>query len=126
VRGRSRRTWHVEEGSRAILLYFEAPSDEAERLHPSKVVEACIESGAHGLLLDHGSLPPAFFDLSSRIAGELVHKVTLYDIRTAIVVPDLAVHSERFQEFAREANHSRQFRFFRTRSEAAEWLSTER
>jgi len=105
------------------MVHFEAPTDESSRLHPSELVEACIERAADGLLLDHGSLPAAFFDLSSRIAGELVHRITLYGIRTAIVVPDLAVHSEPFQEFAREANRSSQFRFFRSRREAAEWLA---
>jgi len=36
-----------------------------------------------------------------------------------------AIHSLRFQEFLREANRGRQFRFFPTREEAIQWLESE-
>src|SRR5690606_95518 len=71
----------------ASMLYFEAPADESARLHPSRLVDACIERGADRLLIDHEALPAEFFDLSSRVAGDLVHRITLYDIRTAFVLP---------------------------------------
>lgn len=105
------------------MLYFEAPTDPATRLQPGDLIEACIERGAEGLLLDHGALPADFFDLSTGIAGELVRRITLYGIRTAIVVPDPTAHSGHFRDFAREANRSGQFRFFGSRREAVEWLS---
>ncbi len=73
------------------------------------------------LLLDHGALPAAFFDLSTGVAGELVHKLVNY-WRMAAVVPDLAAHSQRFGEFAREANQGRQLRFCATREDAIDWL----
>ena len=42
---------------------------------PTGVFRSCIESGAHALLLDEAALPPHFFDLSSGMAGELLHKL---------------------------------------------------
>jgi hypothetical protein len=36
------------------------------------LVSACIESGSHALLVDEPSTPAAFFDLSSRVGGELL------------------------------------------------------
>lgn len=101
---------------------FEAPASASDQLEPSGLVTACIEQGAGSLMLDHGSLPDTFFDLSTGVAGEIVGRITLYGIRTAIVVPDLTVHSRAFQDFAHEANRSAQFRFFGARREAMDWL----
>lgn len=96
-----------------------APSGE---LDPRAVVAQCIESGGRALLLDHGALPAAFFDLSTGVAGDLVQRLVLYDIRMAAVVPDLTAHSVSFQHFVLEANRGGQYRFFPTREEAARWL----
>ncbi|HEX9939312.1 MAG TPA: DUF4180 domain-containing protein [Longimicrobium sp.] len=91
---------------------------------PAAIVTQCVESGAEALLLDRDALPPAFFDLSSGVLGDLVGRLTLYRIRMAAVVPDLTAHSLPFQDFVREANRGAQFRFFATRDRAAEWLSS--
>ena len=89
---------------------------------PMKIFTACIESGASSLLLDENALPAEFFDLSTGLAGELLHKLGTYRVRLAGVVPDVGVHSSRFQEFAREANKGQQHRFFADRQSAIEWL----
>jgi hypothetical protein len=88
------------------------------------LVAGCIESGARSLLLDGDSLPGAFFDLATRFAGDLLHGLSKYRLRLAAVVPDATVHPVRFQEFLRETNRGEQFRFFTTRQEAVEWLSS--
>jgi RimJ/RimL family protein N-acetyltransferase len=89
---------------------------------PVAALRSCIEHGGRALLFDQGALPAAFFDLRTGVAGELVQKLVNYHVRMAAVVPDLAAHSPRFTEFAREANHGPQFRFFATRQEAIDWL----
>jgi len=99
--------------------YFEPDGAQAD---PIAALRSCIERRCRALLFDHATLPAAFFDLSTGVAGELVQKLTNYGIRMAGVVPDLSVHSPRFREFAREANAGRQFRFFATRQEAIDWL----
>jgi uncharacterized protein DUF4180 len=91
---------------------------------PAAVATACVESGSHALLVDAPALPPAFFDLSSGVAGELLHRLTLYGIRMAGVVPDPSVHSGAFQSFHVETNRGSQVRFFPTRAEAVEWLES--
>ena len=101
--------------------YFEPPPREGP-LDPVGAVTACIEHGAGALLLDDGALPAAFFDLRTGVAGEVVQRLTLYDVRMAAVVPDPAAPSARFQEFAREANRGPRVRFFPTRAEAVAWL----
>lgn len=89
---------------------------------PMDAVAACFERGAQALLMDRPSLPPAFFDLRTGVAGELVQKLTQYGIRLACVVPDLEDQPERFQEFARESNRGLRVRFFASRAEAAAWF----
>jgi hypothetical protein len=98
----------------------------AHPIDPVAAVRGCIEHGARALLLDAGALPGSFFDLSTGVAGEVVQKLVNYGIRMAAVVPDLAVHSPRFREFAREANTGRQFRFFASREAALGWLESDR
>jgi hypothetical protein len=103
-----------------VAAFLEA--DGPRPVDPLAALVRCIEGGVLGLLFDAGALPPAFFELGSGVAGELVQKLTNYGIRMAAVVPDLESRPERFREFAREANRGRQFRFFATRREAVEWL----
>jgi len=100
--------------------YFEAVAETP--FEPGALLASCVESGAAALLLDDGTMPADFFDLSSGLAGELLHKFTTYRIRIAGVVPDLSIHSERFQQFANEANGTNDYRFFATRREAIDWL----
>jgi hypothetical protein len=100
--------------------YYEAQGPE--RADPLHAVRRCIEEGAAALLFDHGALPAAFFDLSTGVAGEVAQKLSNYGLRMAGVVPDLTVHSPRFQEFAGEANRGRRIHFAPTREEALAWL----
>jgi hypothetical protein len=105
----------------AILSHFE-PKGGAE-VTPDSLVTGCVESGARSVLLDEGSMPEVFFDLSTRFAGDLLHGLSKYGLRLAAVIPDPSIHPLRFQEFLREANRGNQFRFFATRQEALKWLS---
>ncbi|HEX6036672.1 DUF4180 domain-containing protein [Longimicrobium sp.] len=88
-------------------------------------VRAAVENGARSILADDGALPPAFFDLSTGVAGSIVQRLTQYELRMATVVPDVSAHSGPFQDFAREANHGRHFRFFPDRDQAVAWLAAE-
>ena len=100
--------------------YFEPAGGQP--FDPVAIFSDCIESGSSSLLLDENALPAEFFDLSTGLAGELLHKLTTYRVRLAGVVPDVGAHSTRFQEFAREANKGQQHRFFSDRQSAIEWL----
>jgi hypothetical protein len=91
---------------------------------PRAVVAGCIESQSRSVLMDAGVLPPTFFDLSSGVAGELLHRLSVYRIRMAVVAAELTSRSEHFQDFVRETNRGNQVRFFPTRDDAVEWLAT--
>jgi len=110
-------------GERDAAAYFE-PSGEVA-FDPRVVATGCMESGMGAVLLDADAIPPEFFDLSTGVAGELLHRLSTYRFRLAAVVPDAAVHSRAFQDFMRESNRGRQFRFFETRALAIAWLAAE-
>jgi hypothetical protein len=101
--------------------YYEVSGPE--RADPVRAVMRCVEEGAEALLFDHGALPGPFFDLSTGVAGEVAQKLSNYGLRMAGVVPDLSVHSARFQEFAGEANRGRRIHFAATREAALAWLA---
>lgn len=102
-----------------------AEFEPVDEFVPIDVVAKCFEHRTQALLMDRAALPPEFFDLRSGVAGELVQKLTQYDVRLACVVPDLDAQPERFQEFAREANRGNRVRFFASREDAVAWLTDE-
>jgi hypothetical protein len=103
-----------------MARYFEPEPDQP--FDAASIATSCIEHGARAVLLDQRAIPPEFFDLSTRVAGELLHCLGKYGIRLAAVVPDPMRHSGPFQDFLREANRRGQYRFFASRSDAVAWL----
>lgn len=75
------------------------------------------------LLLDEAHLSPAFFDLSSGLAGEIFLKLTNYRIKTAVVANLAAIPSQRFHELVYECNKGRQIHFFTDLAVAEAWLA---
>lgn len=80
--------------------------------------------GADGLILVAEDLPPGFFDLSTGFAGELFQKLTTYQLRSALVLPNFNAHGLRFSELAYEHQTHPQIRFVKTMDEAVAWLSS--
>jgi hypothetical protein len=89
----------------------------------SDALSACF--GTAGLLLTEAELAPAFFDLKSRFAGELMQKFVNYQMPLAIVVPNPAAYGNRFQELAYEHRSHGLVRFFPSQAEAEAWLQAE-
>ena len=87
------------------------------------LISACVENQAPRLLLHAQWLPPAFFDLRSGMAGEVIQKLANYRIRTAAVIPPDPAHSDRFREFLLEARKGSSFRVFDAEEEAVLWLA---
>ena len=89
------------------------------------LVGACMSHDTDRLLLDAGVLPPPFFELRTRFAGEFLQKLQTYRLRTAVVMSPLADHGARFEEYLREARRGHFCRFFTSRDEALAWLARE-
>jgi hypothetical protein len=105
---------------------IEGPSNQAWLTSAAdwkQVVEACAAARTSDALLHPANLPPAFFDLSSGIAGEYLQKWRNYRIRVAVLAPPGSIAaSSRFPEMVAEEARKGYFRIFETREPAVEWL----
>jgi len=90
----------------------------------SKALATGMEEG--GLVLSEADLAPAFYDLTSGLAGELFQKFVNYRVPLALVVKDPALHGERFVELAREHRSHTLVRIFPDHDAAVEWLAAAR
>ena len=84
----------------------------------------CGQASTDNILLEQAFLHPNFFDLSTKLAGDIFHKLTTYRIKTAIVANLSEIKSERFQELIFECNKGNQINFFDDLSTAEQWLTT--
>lgn len=86
------------------------------------LVAACGENCIDSLLLHEGNLTPAFFNLKTGLAGEILQKFINYSIKVALVLDLQQVGEGRFKEMLIDNGRSRHFRVFSERNEAEQWL----
>ncbi|MCX6334919.1 MAG: DUF4180 domain-containing protein [Bacteroidia bacterium] len=58
----------------------------------------------HGIILHEGNLNPDFFDLKTRLAGEILQKFSNYRTKLAIIGDFSDVKSKSLRDFIRESN----------------------
>jgi hypothetical protein len=89
----------------------------------SRLVESCANAGVDHLVLYPENLPEGFFDLSSKIAGEVLNKLRIYRVRLAVVrMPGLRL-SSRFGEMLADEQRYGYFGLFESLDAALDWLS---
>lgn len=76
-----------------------------------------------GMILYADNLPPEFFQLRTRLAGEILQKFVNYGIKLAIVGDFSQYDSKALGDFIYESNRGRHFFFVQTRDEALERLA---
>lgn len=79
-------------GVRRILIASDSGISIRTFKDISDVIADCF--GADGLILTEDDLAQEFFDLRSRLAGELFQKFINYKLRMAIVLPDPEAYGE--------------------------------
>jgi hypothetical protein len=110
------------EGASFVEVGAEAPLVPSLK-DANRLVEIALGDGSHALLVHPTNLPPAFFDLSSGEAGEILQKLRNYSIRLALVCPPGSVRfSSRFGEAVAEERDRGWFGLFETRDAAVAWL----
>jgi hypothetical protein len=88
-----------------------------------RLIEACFADQANATLLYAANMTPAFFDLSSGEAGEILQKLRNYQIRLAVVyIPGSVVFSSRFGEMLADEQGGPHFGVFESRQAAVDWL----
>ena len=89
------------------------------------LVSACIEYDTNQVLLHEANFSPEFFDLKTKLAGELFQKLANYHLRGAGLISFDKITSDRFKELIFESNRGNLFRFFEDKAAAEKWLAGE-
>lgn len=88
------------------------------------VFSKCYVQNTDRVLLHASNLPDAFFDISSKAAGDIMQKLTNYRIQAAIVIDEDIKTSRLFSQMADDANRFGCVRFFETEEQAKAWLTS--
>jgi len=75
------------------------------------------------LIVDSNAFDARFFDLKTRLAGDILQKFVTYQVKLAII-GDFSIYSSKsLQDFIRESNQGRDIFFVRDEREAIAKLS---
>ena len=78
--------------------------------------------GHAGLVVRKENLPEEFFDLKTKLAGEMLQKFSNYKVKLAIVGDFGSIESKALADFIRECNRGRQIFFVGDTDEAIKKL----
>ena len=101
-------------------------SDEIVIIEPQDALDIMAESGYMGsdkLIFHEKNIGAAFFDLKSRLAGEILQKFSNYRVQLAIVVDHNKFTSKSLHDFIRESNKLGRIFFVFSRDEAIKKLA---
>lgn len=77
------------------------------------VMMDCYYQGADLIVLKKSQLTPDFFDLKTKLAGEILQKFSTYRIKLAIVGDFSGYTSKSLQDFIHESNQGKHVNFVR-------------
>lgn len=83
----------------------------------------CVYNGTDRIILHEKNIAPEFFDLKTRLAGDILQKFSNYRARLAIVGHFEEVESKSLRDFIRESNNHGRVVFVATAEEAIEKLA---
>ncbi len=86
-----------------------------------KLVSICAENGTNLLLIQDERLPNEFLQLKTGIAGAVLQKFDMYNIK-AVAVLDQDRIKGKFRDFIFESNRGNTFRVYKSFDEAEQWL----
>jgi len=87
------------------------------------VLGNCYYNRIEKILIGENNLEEAFFDLKTKVAGELLQKLILYQFKVAFVISP-GKNKGRFSEMVLETNKGNRINFFYDFNEAINWLET--
>jgi hypothetical protein len=82
-----------------------------------------FETGCNHIILSKSAICEGFFDLSARLAGEILQKFVNYNIKIAIVGDFSVYTSKSLRDFIYESNKGKDIFFVTNEKQALEKLS---
>jgi hypothetical protein len=102
-------------------LVAELKSDTVEINDAQDALEMmmnCVYQGADRLIVFEHNLNPAFFDLKTKVAGDILQKFSTYNTFLAIVGDFSNYPGQSLKDFIFESNKTGRINFVKTRDEA--------
>ncbi|AGA67911.1 hypothetical protein Desdi_0365 [Desulfitobacterium dichloroeliminans LMG P-21439] len=87
-----------------------------------ELVSLCGENDTDLVMIHYAALSEDFFELKTKVAGDILQKLMNYRIKAVAVIPDEIIQKGRFRELALEMNKGPHFRMVASREEAEAWL----
>ncbi len=110
------------DAARYILLKAEGKPLQTEQ-DALDLITVCAQHATNMVLIPGERLAGGFFWLRTGMAGAILQKLTMYDIKVAVVLDDMRPQGK-FKEFLAESNRGKMFRSFSNLAEAENWLIT--
>ena len=104
----------VQDGA-CVITYVQSALDLAVTLQ--------YEYGCSRIILNRDAFAEDFFNLSTRLAGDILQKYTNYSIKLAVVGDFSIIKSNALHDFIRESNRGNSFFFVPNEEDAIERLS---
>lgn len=98
-------------------IIFDNAEDAAELLMN------CLYQDSDSIIIYEYNLPPAFFDLKTKLAGDILQKFSTYQGRLAIIGDFSKYESNSLKDFMYESNKQGRIHFVATIEEAEAALS---
>lgn len=87
------------------------------------IVGTCMFNDAYKVIIHEDNITPNFFDLSTKLAGEVLQKFTIYNIELAIIGDFSKYNSQSLKDFIYESNKHKKVNFLSSLDEAKLILS---
>ncbi|MGI1658306.1 MAG: DUF4180 domain-containing protein [Desulfitobacterium sp.] len=87
-----------------------------------ELVALCGENDTNLLMIHYAALSEDFFELKTKVAGDILQKLMNYRIKAVAIIPSEIIQKGRFRELALEMNKGQHFRMVDSKEEAEAWL----
>lgn len=86
------------------------------------LVALCGEHNTNLMMIHYDALSEDFFNLKTKVAGNMLQKLVNYHIKAVTVIPREIIQKGRLREMALETNKGNHFRMYENKEEAEKWL----
>lgn len=123
-RGKKLNVSKVEHNNTAIAI-VESKEPIIKDLNSALDIMAKVvfEEGCNAMVINKAALGEEFFDLSTRLAGEIIQKFVTYQLRVAIIGDFSIYTSKALKDFIYESNHGKDLFFVADMEEGIQKLS---
>lgn len=101
-----------------LISYTEPLKTENDALD---LVTLCSEYETNLLIIHYTALSEDFFNLKTRVAGNMIQKFINYGVRVAVIIPG-EINKGRFEEMSMEMNKGPHFRLYEDKGGAEKWI----